>query len=148
MITVAENRKRNHGFYIAARPNRILNIQKAKREFEQSVFSEKDLRGLSNYEKKFLREHDMKKCYDCFYLFIEKNKSTGKKQLYAFHKLQVFFPSGHDLSAERYNNQIWLTFDRRYYTGNTYYEPFSKWNYEFRFTDNAYIEHKASLYFN
>lgn len=139
---------RKHGYYIAVNSNRIVNIQKAKKEFEQSVFSEKDLRGLSKYEKQFIRDNKMGKCFKCFYLFIAKNQSTGKKQLYAYHKLQVFFPNWRDFSAEHYNYQIWFTFDRKYYTGRTSYEPFSKWNYEFRFMGNPYIEHKSALYFN
>jgi len=134
-ITVAKKyRKRNHGFYIpvASYTNRILKLQTAKKELENAVFTEKDLRGLSKNEKDFIRENDMKKTYKDFYMFIEKNLSTGKEQLYAYHKLQSLFPNGHDISSEFNNVDCWLIFNAT--AKNSYYKDFfDKNHFEKRF---------------
>lgn len=133
-ITLAEYRRRNHGFYIpsATYTNRILKLQNRKKEMENAVFTEKDLRGLSKAEKDFIRENDMKKTYSMFYMFIEKNLSTGKKQLYAYHKLQSLFPNGHDISNEFQNVDCWLTFNAS--AKNSWFkEFFDTYHFERRF---------------
>lgn len=133
-ITLNEYRKRNHGYYIpsAFYTNRILKLQAAKKVLENAVFTEKDLRGLSKVEKDFIRENNMKKTYKDFYMFIEKNLSTGKKQLYAFHKLQSLFPNGNDICSDFINVECWLIFDST--AAKSFYKDFfSKLRFERRF---------------
>lgn len=121
-----------HGFYIPAGDGfcglgRIQYIAKKKAEVEASAFTEKDLRGLSECEKVFVRSHDYQRRVGGFVLFIARNISTGRKQLYAQTIEQWFYPNGHDIDFSRFNYECWLTFDRRN-------DCFCRFNYEVRFS--------------
>ena len=115
--------------------NRILDAcQKAKR-IEAMKFSEKELRGLSNPEKEFIRCNNYNVCINCritvsgdpvkLYLFIAK-QMNGRKALYAYTKKQSINPNGHDISREAYNYECWLLFNKN---ENGFY----KFSYERRF---------------
>ena len=69
-------------------------------------------------------------------MFIDRD-TIGRKRLYAYSSVQAYFPNGHDIveGSPKFNYEMWLTFDARYYTAPTYYEPFSKYNFEYRFTN-------------
>ena len=131
-----ELKSKSRGFYVAVRPNRILRLQSEKKRIEKRVFTEKDIKGLSKCEKEFLIENGMKATCGDFYMFIEKNKSTGRKQLYAYHKEQSLFPN--DYKGNRFNYECWLTFDRVRCT-------FSKLEYEVRFCQSP---HERVILFN
>jgi hypothetical protein len=110
---------------------RILKAQNRIRTFESIRYSEYDLRGLSKAEKAFMCDNDMRSYYDCrdysgrmhrYYIFIKKNATTGKKQLYAYEKTQWMRPNGQELGS--WNYQYWLTI-------NTSNGKVTKFNYEF-----------------
>lgn len=109
--------------------DRILRaVNKAKR-IEAMKFTEKELRGLTNAEKDFVRDNEysvcLNQCGHKFYMFVAK-QLNGKKALYAITKRQSINPNGHDISREAYNYECWLLFDRK--KGG-----FSKFYYERRF---------------
>lgn len=115
--------------------SRILRAIKKAKRIEAMKFTEKDLRGLSKYEKEFIQNHDYNVCINCritvsgdpvkLYLFISK-QMNGRKALYAYTKKQSINPNGHDISMEAYNYECWLMFDR-------ITNGFSKFSYERRF---------------
>lgn len=108
---------------------RIIRAQNRIRAFESVSYSEYDLRGLSKAEKEFMQENEMKSYFDCegnrYYLFIRRNKTTGKKQLYAYEKKQWMNLNGRDFKTD-WNYAFWLTIDTRR-------NSISKFNYEYRF---------------
>ncbi len=113
---------------------RFLKAQNRIRIFESVSYSEYDLRGLSKNEKEFMRDNDMRSYYDCrdysgkmrrYYLFVKKNKTTGKKQLYAYEKTQWMRPDGQELGS--WNYQYWLVVN----TCDTCGPRITKFNYEF-----------------
>ena len=128
---------KSRGYYVAERPNRILRLQSEKKRIEERVFTDKDIKGLSKVEREFIIENNMKATCGDFYMFIEKNKSTGRKQLYAYHKEQSLFPNDYKI-GNRFNYECWLTFDRVRGT-------FSKIEYEVRFCQSP---HERVILFN
>lgn len=112
---------------------RILSAIKRKKEIESTLFSEKELRGLSKVEKEYIRENEYK-CYvdiawprgtvRC-YMFIERDL-IGRKRLYAITKKQSIRPNGRDISANAHNYECWLLFTPSI-------TPFSIYFYERRF---------------
>lgn len=120
--------------------NRIVKCQETIKQLENELFTEKDLRGLSQLEKEFVRgngyhvQYDQPIYYsggqvfehykDTFYLFIARNLTTGKKQLYAITKAQSIAPN--DKTDGMFNSEKWLVLD-------TQRGLFSKFNFERRF---------------
>lgn len=87
----------------------ILRVQNELRVFEKETFTEKEMRGLTEQEKEFIRENDYKKYWDGdetrFYMWIQKNP-LGKKQLFAFAKWQIIDPNGAGLYG-KLNYRYW-----------------------------------------
>ena len=117
---------------------RILAALKKAKEIEARKFTEKDLRGLTNAEKDFIRDNDYNVCVstsiDAFgrrkqklYMFIARQRN-GRKALYAITKWQSVYPDGRDFAKGVYNYQCWMTFSKKD-------NGFSKSYYEFRFCD-------------
>lgn len=115
---------------------RILSALKKAKEIEARKFTEKDLRGLTNAEKEFIRDNDYNVCVsasiDAFgkrkqklYMFIARQRN-GRKALYAITKWQSVYPGGKDFAEGAYNYQCWMTFSKKE-------NGFSKFYYEFRF---------------
>ncbi len=106
--------------------NRILKAQKVIRELDNTVFSAKEMRGLSKTEKEFIEENNfnvtltqrryvnhilLESCTGTYYMFIARNKSNGKKQLYAIKKRQSLVPN--EKKDGLFNYEKWLVFDAR-----------------------------------
>lgn len=115
---------------------RFYRAQIRVKVFEETLFNEYDLRGLSKAEKEFIRENGMKSYYDCrdilgkmhrYYIFINKDKATDKKHIYAYDKMQWLKPNGKDI-GDYWNYAYWLTID-------TKRGEISKYNYEYRFSN-------------
>lgn len=115
---------------------RIYRAQTRLKIFESTPFNEYDLRGLSKAEKEFIRENEMKSYYDCcdlhgkmnrYYIFINTDKTTGKRHIYAYSKKQWLNPNGKDI-GDYWNYAYWLTID-------TKRGEISKYNYEYRFSN-------------
>lgn len=115
---------------------RIYRAAQRIKTFEGTPYTEYDLRGLSKAEKEFMRENDMKSYYDCrdvlgkmhrYYIFINTDKTTGKKRIYAYDKMQWLKPNGKDI-GDYWNYAYWLTID-------TKRGEISKYNYEYRFSN-------------
>lgn len=120
----------NNGGYYSLQGN-VLRAQNRIRAFESVTYSEYDLRGLSKAEKEFMRENEMKSYFDYegsrYYIFIRNNKTTGKKQLYAYEKKQWMNLNGRDFKTD-WNYAFWLTID-------TKHNRISRFNYEYRFNE-------------
>ena len=122
--------------------DRILKACKRAKEIESRFFTEKEMRGLTNDEKEFIRDNDynvcVSACIDAFgdkkqklYMFIARQRN-GRKALYAITKWQSVYPGGKDFAPCVYNYQCWMTFSKKE-------NGFSKFYYEFRFStmDNS-----------
>lgn len=114
---------------------RFVRAQKRLRALESVMYEESDLRGLTAAEKSFIRENEMK-CYldvrdyhgvERYYIFVGRDLTTGKKRLYAYSKMQMLNPNGHDVSASAYNYECYLIVQPLYVS------PVSRFNYERRF---------------
>ena len=125
-ITAADANRINQG--------RIFRAYKRLKAMESTEYTEWDLRGLSNAEKEFMRENNMKSYYDCrdysdkmhrYYIFINTDKATGKKHIYAYEKSQWLRLDGQDFGGYNWNYSYWLTID-------TKRGMITKFNYEFR----------------
>lgn len=85
---------------------------------KNAVYTENDLRGLTVREKEFIRENEMKAFY-CehtytggnarYFVFIGRNATTGKRQLYAYSVRQMLNVNGRDISPWVHNYACWLT---------------------------------------
>lgn len=127
---------------------RVQVIANRIKAYEDVCYEEKDLRGLSKAEKEFIRENDYRNYYDQreqdfknggykvvrYYIFIKRNISTDKPQIYAYRKEQWI-----DLNAQhfkiigpdtRHNYAYWLLFDKNGYENRG--KAFSRYNYEYR----------------
>lgn len=134
---------------------RVLTIANRIKAYEGVCYEEKDLRGLSKAEKEFIRENDYRNYYDQreedyknggykvvrYYIFINRNISTGRPQIYAYCKLQWL-----DLGTEhfkvigsdtRWNYQYWLLFDKNGYENRG--KAFCRYEYEYRHTGFASV---------
>lgn len=114
---------------------RVLRACKRVKALEGVLYTDFDLRGLSAAEKEFIRDNEYRCYYDCcgrrYYIFIQRNRTTRKRQLYAYEKKQYLTPNGHDVAGGLYawNYECWLTVNTR--TGEI-----SRLNYERRFSNN------------
>lgn len=101
-----------------------------KVELSNSLFTEKNLRGLLPVEKDFIRENgyhvELNQGGETFYMFIASTQ-LGKKQLYAISKKQSISPNGHDINESIFNYCCWLLFNAKKNT-------FSRFSFEFRFS--------------
>ena len=114
--------------------DRILKALERIRQLDDAVFLQKDIRGLSKPEKHFLEENGFKvklvqkgftrSCTGTYYMFIARNMSSGKKQLYAIKKRQSINPN--EKKDGVFNYEKWLVFDARH-------GEFCDLNYERRF---------------
>jgi hypothetical protein len=112
---------------------RVLRSFRRLQVLESVLYCDYDLRGLSKSEKDFIRGNEYRCYYDCggkrFYIFIARNLTTGKKQLYAYEKKQYFTPNAQDANGV-FNYEKWLLV-------NTRWEKISVFNYERRFSNNS-----------
>ena len=116
LITEADGMRYNQG--------RFLRMQKALKAVEKFEYNDDDLRGLSAWEKDFMRENGMKIYWDGdtrYYIFIARNLATGKKQLYAYTKKQMISPNS-DSYGNGYSYENWHTFQRLYGFDCLHYE--------------------------
>ncbi len=96
---------------------RFARATKLLRAYESMPFNEYDLRGLSKMEKEFIRDNGMKTYFDDvlykrrFYLFINRDRTTGKRHLYAYDKKQWLNPAGKGYIGESWNCDYWLIVD-------------------------------------
>lgn len=109
--------------------DRILRAANKAKRIEAMKFTEKELRGLTNAEKDFVRDNGYSVCLNQngikLYMFVAK-QLNGRKALYAITKKQSINPNGHDISNEAHNYECWLLFDKKR-------NGFSKFYYERRF---------------
>lgn len=120
---------------VRADQGKFLRAFKRLKALEAIKYTDHDLRGLSAREKSFMRDNSYNTYYDCcgkrYYLFISRNRTTGKKQLYAYEKKQYLRPNRHDIIKSNYyhNYQCWLTVN----TDPDYTGPrINKYCFEFR----------------
>ena len=102
--------------------NRILRAQELLKSMSEQKFTEKDLRGLSKIEKDFIRENgynvelkqsgNLRSNTGIYYLFIMRNRTTGRKQLYALKKRQIVRPN--EKVNGIFNYEKWLVYIARY----------------------------------
>lgn len=122
---------------------RILSALKKAKEIEARKFTEKELRGLTNAEKEFIRDNNYNVCVTAsiyafgenkqkLYMFIARQRN-GRKALYAITKWQSVYPNGKDFAEGAYNYQCWMTFSNKE-------NGFSKFYYEFRFSTMNHSE--------
>lgn len=82
-----------------------------KEELSNLLFTEKEMRGLMQVEKDFIRGNgyqvSLNQNGDIFYLFIALNK-LGNKQLYAISKKQSISPNNRDINESTLNYCCWL----------------------------------------
>nr|DAI13930.1 MAG TPA: hypothetical protein [Caudoviricetes sp.] len=110
---------------VGARPKQRLknmmyvSLQDRFSKFENSIFTEKELRGLSTSEKEFVRENSMSRVFrqevqfrhfNKIYLFIAVDRTTGRKHLYGQTKWQVLCPNRKDTCYMQgaFNYNCWL----------------------------------------
>lgn len=108
--------------------NRILRAQELLKSMSEQKFTEKDLRGLSTIEKEAIRENgyhvelkqrgSLKSNTGTYYLFIQRNRTTGRKQLYALKKRQIVRPN--EKVGGIFNYEKWLVYIARYGYFNDY----------------------------
>lgn len=114
---------------------RVVRACKRVKALEGVLYTWEDLRGLSIAEKRYMIDNNYRCFYDCcgrrYYIFIQRNQTTGKRQLYAYEKKQYLTPNGHDVAGglHAWNYECWLTVNTR--TGEI-----SRLNYERRFSNN------------
>lgn len=128
----------------------LVRAERAKK-FEQSLFTEKDLRGLSKPEKEFIRENNYHvyyqqkdttyKHFDKIILFVARDKTTNKKRLYGLTKWQLINPNLCDTAwgQKSWNYQYWLV------PVLSKALPFSPYSYEFRFSESASVTYPYSI---
>lgn len=113
--------------------NKFLAAQEKIRELSLLKFTDKQLRGLSKYEKQFIIENnyhvqieqvDFLKRKQTMYMFIA-NDSLGRKRLYAITKKQSIQPNETKMFNGYFNYECWLVFEKD--------KGFSKFNFERRF---------------
>ena len=111
---------------------RVLRAVKRLQALESVLYCDSDLRGLSKPEKDFIKGNEYRCFYDCcgkrYYIFIARNLTTGKKQLYAYEKKQYLHLNQQD-GAGVFNYEKWLLV-------NTRWEKISNFNYVRRFCCN------------
>lgn len=111
---------------------RVLCAVKRLQALESVLYCDYDLRGLSKQEKQFIKDNGYRCYYDCegkrYYIFIARNLTTGKKQLYAYEKKQYLHLNQQD-GAGVFNYEKWLLV-------NTRWEKISILNYVRRFCCN------------
>lgn len=111
--------------------DRILRACKKAKEIESRLFTEKDLRGLTNCEKEYIRDNKYRILStlpngEKIYLFVARQEN-GRKALYAITKRQSIRPSEHQISKDAYNYECWLIFLKKY-------QGFSRFYFERRFS--------------
>ena len=102
--------------------NKVLKAQSKIKEFRNTKFDYKELRGLTKIEKEFIINNGNKitfiqhtltgKKIELF-LLIKRNL-LGKKELYAITKNQCLRPNEQDLQKGILNHEILLKFDPKY----------------------------------
>lgn len=112
---------------------RVLCAVKRLQALESVLYCDYDLRGLSKQEKQFIKDNGYRCYYDCegkrYYIFIARNLTTGKRQLYAYEKKQYFTPNALN-GGGVYNYERWLIVD-------TSRVRITRFNYERRFCNNS-----------
>ena len=87
-------------------------MQEKIKALESVRYEESDLRGLSDIEKDCIRDNEYKCFVDVrgrrYYIFIAKNATTGRKQIYGQSKKQLISPNGHDICKDKFNYSCWL----------------------------------------
>ena len=98
---------------------RILNAAERAKAIESKKFAEKDLRGLTDAEKTFVRENGYNVCvsqyfpgrgYQKLYMFVAR-QANGRKALYAITKRQSIAPNRTDIFSNVWNFEVWMLFD-------------------------------------
>lgn len=112
----------------------IYRKQQKLQAMEAVKYEERDLRGLSQKEKEFIRANDYRMFVDCeykhrYYIFIARDLTTGRRRIYGLSKYQLIDPNGQyfPLTTARYNYSVWLTLNT---DPNSY--PFNRYVYEVR----------------
>lgn len=112
---------------------RVLRSLRRLQALESVLYCDYDLRGLSKQEKQFIKDNEYRCYYDCegkrYYIFIARNLTTGKRQLYAYEKKQYFTPNALN-GGGVYNYERWLIVD-------TSRGRITRFNYERRFCNNS-----------
>lgn len=107
---------------VSSYPNRIIRAQQTINALEERKFSEREMRGLSKAEKQFIADNGyhvrlvQNNTYfglynGVYYMFIARNLSTGKKQLYAITKHQSILPN--EKTDGIFNYEKWLVLNTK-----------------------------------
>lgn len=111
---------------------RYFAWQERIKKFVETPFTEKELRGLSQAEKDFIRENNYMRLYrqksdfkhmDKILLFIAVDRTTGRKHLYGQAKWQVVSPNTKDTCYMQgaLNHACWLL--PQLYGGCDFFSP-------------------------